>query len=728
MLDLLTQLDRRTQYLTKHLPSRSPTTRTNNTKAKELEARGWRVWYAAIFGQRFVDALDSADTADKHHSEAIEWHWNTRRALIHIEIETRNFYRQLTAGAISHDTYESAVAELEKLRPLYLAYFTIWARGNLKTTIARRVAVCDACLSASAGVGGYALVVGGTKAKVRGTANSINALLTRPLSRRGSEVWRYYPRLAEVKRNKFGHSQGWTTDLIVTDADYVFHFAGLDEGMAGANEEDVRPTFILPDDIDNRKDSPVIAEKNFQTFTTEILPMRQSNTLVFYAQNLISRFSTMFRIWKQQVRVLTNRVITEPIPAVRNLATKVETVGGLVKDVFVSGKITWRGWNPQRVQEEIDTYGLPAFLRECQHEVEQDHEGLAMKHWNDDVHVMSRSQFEATYRTRDIPRSWFKYPFNDWARTKTKYHANVAGIVTVSAQDSPLPGHIFIFCPMSFKAGAEPEDVAIRLLKAIAPIPVVNGEPTSWEHLIKSSLDKQGLETIVSASELIDKRRSILAKVLPAIVRPILRAQNYRLFRGSHEREDVRNVMRTVFGLPFQPANPGADGGVDTLNLYTKVDYSQEHQFKPGVKGATNLHLVVEDGPDGLPPPYPDAMRPDELHDDNLFRYQMLNWRFRDPYLTVKGETEGDLLKMNDDFGNGLMMIFYDGVIRPAPLSRQQRNELKLDPAIRVEAIVNLPLKEQEQALHSRRVHLGTIEAQQNKPPGRALPKVRFRR
>jgi hypothetical protein len=697
-------------------PSTEPTNQpAPSQNPQQLESQGWRVWYATIFGQFFVDALDSAETDDKQHSEAIEWHWNTRRTLIKIEVETKNLAKALAAGVIDQSSHDLAIRRLDDLRPDLLAFFTIWARGNLKTTIMRRVAVCDACLSAGAGVGGYALIVGGTKAKVRGTANSINALLTKPLARRGSEVWKWYPKLAEVKRNKFGHSQGWTTDLIITDADYVFHFAGLDEGMAGANEEDVRPTFVLPDDIDNRKDSPVIAERNFQTFTTEILPMRQWNTLVWFAQNLISRFSTMFRIWKQQVRVLTNRVFTDPIPAVRNLVTRVETVGGIVKDVYISGEATWREWSkPGRIQAEIDTYGLPAFNRECQHEVEQSREGLVLQNWDDSVHVISLSQFAVIFGTRDLPRYWSKYVFNDWARTKSLYHANVAGIVTVSPENTPLPGCVFVFNPMSFPAGSMPEDVALRLLKVISPLakrpsrdPFETPEFRTWEEIVKSALDRGNLERFITDTQkLIEQRRVLLSDVIPQYVEPVIRAQNYQVFRCSHERTDVQKVYRTVFGLPFQGINPGSDGGTDTLNLLQRVDYKQKHPIVAGKMGYTRFFLVTHDDEsrpcltidmqpvtygDGRivyePMPYRDSLTPIELVDDDLFRYQCKNWRLRDPYLTAKGEVEGDILKMNDDFGNGLMMLFYDGCVQAVPLTGDEKLEAAIPQGYRHEEI-----------------------------------------
>jgi hypothetical protein len=716
--------------------------------ARPLEALGWRAWYAAMFGQAFVDSLDSAETDDKQHSEAIEWHWNTRRALIQIEVETRCLAKKLRVGSISQATYDYETKELELLRPIYLAYFTIWARGNLKTTIARRVAVCDACLSASAGVGGYGLIVGGTKAKVRGTANSINALLTKPLSRKGSEVWRYYPKLAEVKRNKFGYSQGWTTDLIVTDADYIFHFAGLDEGMAGANEEDVRPTFILPDDIDNRRDSTVIAERNFQTFTTEILPMRQSNTLVFWAQNLISRYSTMYRVWKQQVRVLTNRVITDPIPAVRNLVTEVRTIGGIVKDVYVSGKATWRAWSrPGRIQEEIDTYGLPAFLRECQHEVEQDREGLVLQYYNDSVHVISKSEFASVFGTREMPQKWIKHVGNDWSRTKTKHHANVAGILTVSGQSSPLPGHLFFFNPMSFPAATEPEEVAKRLLSVISETVHVGERNFTWDELVAATLQKTNLEHLISnQTELIDARRSVLASVIPGFVRPIIQAQNYRVFRGSHEQSKTGalSVYRKVFGLPFVGVNPGGDGGIATFNMLMKVDYTQAHAIRKDAMGYTMFHIVVDDdrsatprvveGVDVYPPiPFNDAFSPDDLHDADLIRYQFKNCRYRDPYLTAQGEKEGEILKMDDDFINLFMMLLYDRIPQAAPLTVEESREFRLNPTIRTDAIAREtnPLILQAK-IQSRELQLKRMEAKERRENAQAarfaLPKVRFRR
>lgn len=650
--------------------------------AADLEVQGWRAWYSYLFGQGFVDILDSAETDDRHHSEAIEWHWHSRRAL-------------LQGGRPPND---------------WFAYFPTWARGNMKSSVAEALVVTDAGLSVLYKQPGYALYIGREKGRIQESISNIELMLS------GPKVRGLFPGLSQCARNEeTNQKRQWTGTFLHTKAGYIVKGGTIESAQAGsrivteAGEAGTRPTFQIPDDIDGRDDSPVIAASILKALTTEIIPMRQANTLTFWAQNLISRYTARYQIEQGQVRVLTNRKPTKPVPAVRLLKTEPRTVDGIVRDVFVSGMITWRGWDKDRVQDEINAEGLLAFEKECQHNVEQSREGLVLQNWDDSVHVISVSQFAAKFGTRDLPQYWSKYVYNDWARTKTKYHANVAGIVTVSPQNSPLPGCIFVFNPMSFPAGSMPEDVALRLLKVISPAArrPKTQEAYQWEDVIKSALDRGHLERFVTdTAKLIEQRRVLLSDVIPKYIEPIIRAQNYQAFRCSHERTDVQKVYRTVFGLPFQGINPGGDGGTDTLNLHQRVDYSLNHPIIPGKMGYTRFFVVVPDDETRPcltidmkpvtdasghvvyePVAYKDTLTPDELVDDDLFRFQMRNWRLRDPYLTAKGEIEGELLKMNDDHGNGLMMLFYDGVVQAVPLSGDEKFEAAIPPAYTHKAI-----------------------------------------
>lgn len=557
------------------------------------------------------------------------------------------------------------------------------------TTIGRAMLLTDALLSYAYGQPGYALIPGGTKAKIKGTAMSVEKMLYSP------QVQRYCPALSKVDKNVMGRSRGWTADYISTAARYTFHFIGLDEGVAGANLDNVRPTFIMPDDIDSREDSPVISETRFKIFTTEVLPTRQQNTLVYWAQNLISRFSVRYRIEKQHVQVLTNRKPTTPIPAVRGLVTEKRTVDGIVKDMVVAGNPTWRGWTLQRVQDEIDTYGLPAFRAECQHEVEQSREGLVLHNWRDEVHVISESEFEAAYGFRPIPKHWPKEWANDWARTKTRYHANVALWKTVSPQSSKLPGMTFIWKPLSFPADSQVEDVAERLLECLTPGPEINKQVVGWRELRRQELLRaNALQHTSTSLERIEYERSSLAGVFPRYVPSVLAEYNVRGGCASHERNDIRDIYARVYAMPVTGVNPGKFGGVEALNRAMATDWEAPHPFRPEQKGYTRWFLIAPDdlsasaqirnGVAVRPPvPFVDNLSPDALHDVDLFRYQMVNWRQRPASLTATGEIVDDIEKANDDYGNALQMGETMGPLKNLPLTKSEEFQALIPDEIR---------------------------------------------
>ncbi len=619
---------------------------SHQEKLLQLIEKGWEPFYRQIFGDGLVDAFDSLETADCHHTEAVEWFWNARVALL--------------KGDRPPDDH--------------FVYFPTWSRGNMKTTLARTMLLTDAMLTYAYGQRGYALIPGGTKAKIKGTAMSVEKMLHDP------QIVKYCPALSQVETNVYGRSRGWTADFISTQAGYVFHFIGLDEGVAGANVDNIRPSLIIPDDIDSREDSPVIAETRFKVLTSEILPTRQQNTLVFWAQNLISRYSVRYRVETQQARILTNRKPTEAIPAVRGLVTEQKTIDGIVRDIAVAGNPTWRGWTMQRVQDEINTYGLEAFERECQHSVESSKEGLILYNYSDDVHVISESEFADVYGSIHAWLPWRKKPGNDWARTKTDKHANVACWQTVSPQDSPLPNFTFLMHPMSFPADTAPEDVAERLLGCLEPYAY---NKVTWAELRRELLRRSNSDAHTqTVAEKMAYERGALAKVIPKYARPLLYRCNVQQGDMSHEATTPRHIYASIYGIGMKPVNPKKHGGIELINREMAIDPDEEHPFRPGEKGYSTWFMVVPDDlsnpyPDrpGVfkPKPYPLAMQTKDLWDDDLFRFQFSNWRYREPVLTASGEVVDDPLKLFDDAGNMLQMMAVGSQLRGTALSREQQ-------------------------------------------------------
>jgi hypothetical protein len=125
-----------------------------------------------------------------------------------------------------------------------------------------------------------------------------------PTSRRcciSCHVVDHAPVLSKVARNEeTNRKKEWTATFIYTSGGYVVKGGTNESAQAGSRVNQTRPTFIVPDDIDGREDSSVITKKRLKRLTGEILPMRQGNTLVYFAQNLISRFSVMYQIHKQE--------------------------------------------------------------------------------------------------------------------------------------------------------------------------------------------------------------------------------------------------------------------------------------------------------------------------------------------------------------------------------------------------------------------------------------------
>lgn len=640
----------------------------NNGKLKALILSGWQAAYTTLFGQRFIDGLAP------HHIEAIEWHWFSR------------------------------ITFLEGGYPDYDAYFPIWSRAHNKSGVARRIAVMDGFLSFAYGQPAFILYLSRNKEMVLKHAKSVSTLL------KSKRIRSICPELAAVKTDKEKKTKGWTAAFFYTMANVIFQFSGLDEGLAGGNLEtdvnednededdvqsDVRVTLFVPDDIDGREDTPTIAEGRFKTLTDEVLPMGQENTLTFFAQNLISRFSTMYRIYSQQARVLTGRKPTEPVKAVIDLKTEERTVDGIIKDIYVSGTPTWHVWDARRIQAEINRFGLPAFQRECQHEVEQSNEGRVHKKYDDNVHPVSYSQFAAVYGAKDAWKEWYKVPFSDWSRTKTKFHANVAGYLAVSSQNTMRPG--FTFCiPFSFKANTSPTDVAERLLSALTPRAY---KDRTWKDLIDEAWRRLNAETHFSTeSERIEYLYGYYKRTIPMYSKPVLRYYNVHTGANSHSEDTVRQMFNDGFGFDFMPSNPRERDALDKIDEAQRVDYSLPHVFDDSKQGYTRWYVLCPDdkkaapkiinGIKVFPPePYPQVMKPDDLHDSPLFRYQMIERRISPPVITKFGEDAEKLLKLNDDYGQALQMVYFKELLSNIRLSEFEKQEMKFPRTLQFDAI-----------------------------------------
>lgn len=565
------------------------------------------------------------------------------------------------------------------------AFMSVWSRGHAKSSFARIAPIMEAAILGE----GYCLYISGNQDQANKHLGSIETLLT------SEPVRFYYPRLASPKvRSERGTNKAWNQKMLHLATGYVIQAIGLDVGIRGANIDDMRITLEVPDDIDERDDTVIQAEQKMDKFLHSVLPAKKAGTLFICAQNLVIEHGVVNRIVTGQVPALANARISGPHLRVINLKTEKREINGRQRDIVLDGEITWPGNDSlDRVQEDIDTYTLPVFLRECNHQLAVDRTGLVLSPWDDAIHVITESEFESVFYPNGrrkgeslIPAAWNKEIAHDWAQTKSAYHANVVLKLAVSSQNAPLPGCMFLYDPMSFEPNTQADDVAIRILESLAPSVDVHGTQRTWKEILDAELARAHLENFVTnTTALLAARRAILARIIPPLVGPLLRRFNFKRLRMSHEAKDQRNVYRKVYGLSFSGINPRKLGGLEFAIHYLRVYRERPHPFKPNTMGWSQMYLIAPDSKKD----YPVALRPDSLHDHDLVRYQFSHWRHSEPHLTTTGILEHGPEKMNDDFGNCVQQMMVNGGLIAEPLTYNEQIEEVIAPELRLQALLH---------------------------------------
>ncbi len=281
---------------------------------EELEA-DWRLWVPTVlpayFGQGFA----------AHHSDFWTWLW--------------------------------AIERLGRPAPSV----NIWSRGGAKSTSAEGGVVALGARRRRR----YALYLSGTQEQGDRHVDSIASMLETP------EVAEHYPAMSERLVGKYGNSRGWRRNRLRTASGFTVDALGLDSASRGARVEDARPDVLVIDDIDDPLDTPAAVTKKVEILTKGVLPLGTPNMAVIAIQNLIhdqSVFARLAGIADAKADFLADRTVSGPIPALDAMEWT-ERDG---KYVLTAGVPTWEGQDMTACQSMVDTYGLSAFLSECQHE------------------------------------------------------------------------------------------------------------------------------------------------------------------------------------------------------------------------------------------------------------------------------------------------------------------------------------------------------------------------
>lgn len=247
-------------------------------------------------------------------------------------------------------------------------FLGIWSRGFGKSTHAETAVVYLGCENLRR----YGIYVSGTQYQADQHVQSVAAMLEAPT------VARHYPVHSERLLSKFNQSKGWRVNRVRTAGGLTVDAVGLDKAVRGARMEEERPDFIVFDDVDSLEDTPRATGKKLRRITHTILPAGNlERTAVLFVQNLIIAHGVMARLVDGTAGFLKNRILSGPYPAIDNLTYEMAPDG----PVLTGGTPTWDGMPLDACQRLVDDFGLLAFLREGQHEVQEGEGAL----WDDDL-------------------------------------------------------------------------------------------------------------------------------------------------------------------------------------------------------------------------------------------------------------------------------------------------------------------------------------------------------
>lgn len=178
---------------------------------------------------------------------------------------------------------------------------------------------------------------------------------------------------ADRALNKYGTPRGWRRDRVSTANGFTLDALGLDTAARGTKIDENRPGLMVFDDIDGKHDSPAATKKKSETITHSILPAGADNCAVLFVQNIIHKDSLAARLADGRADWLFDRIVSGPFKAIDNMVTTQQYDEELkrLRSIIVSGDATWEGQTVQDCQNQIDTFGLRAFMEESQHEVSE---------------------------------------------------------------------------------------------------------------------------------------------------------------------------------------------------------------------------------------------------------------------------------------------------------------------------------------------------------------------
>jgi hypothetical protein len=294
-----------------------------------------------------------------------------------------------------------------------------------------------------------------------------------------------------------------------------------------------------------------------------------------------------------------------------------------IKHVILPTSVpSWSGFDIKKAQKFLNASGLDTFLAEYQNELNRQKAGKVIPEYNEEVQVITWSEFEKVYGSKQIPPHWKAKVGLDIGYSDGQFpHWSAWVFVATAAANSSLPNKVFVYRSCSFKA---------------------------------TSIDDQAVA------------------VKPQVMEKI------ETWQMSHERTGEMMTMQQKYGLPFQKfQHYRVEDGVPQWRHLSRPDRTKPNPFKEDSQnedglyrlGDCTLFYIVDDD---------QRLSPRDDRGHRLLREQVAAWEYVPIRLTQHGQTAQKPSKVNDDMCDALKGILALFGPRVAPLTAQEKFETNM--------------------------------------------------
>lgn len=570
----------------------------SKTSAADLEAQGWEVWLRTIFPFAFSKPFAP------FHREFWDLWWE-----ICLKIRDK-----------------------EPIEEDKLTILCLWGRALAKSSSGTPSTLMKAAIVGQI----YSLYISETFDQAAEHLDNVRFLIMHPNSR----LAEFYPHLALDSKGtaKLGLKGKDAEGIFITTGGSVFRAFGLDSSGRGIGLAGRRPDDYNVDDVDNLNHSIAVSTNIIKKITRNFLMTQDLigdiPVTTKILQNLIIEHGFVNQVYRHKTDALSERTVIGIVNTFEHIdiETKVDPSTNQIRHTILPSSVpTWEAVSVEVAQKILNLLGLEGFMAECQNDFALGGSGRVIPEYNEEVQIITWSQFESVFGERKIPDHWRIKVGLDIGYSEGQHpHYSAWVFVATSAMNSPMPGVYFLAKARGFKATSIDDQA----------------------ETIKSELAAMG--------GLVDQ------------------------WQMSHERTGEMLTLRQKYQIPFtkfQYYKP--EDGVAQWRHLSRSNKSVQHPFKADrildngqwELGSPSLYYIVDDDQAAF------------ARNDNglrLFREQVASWEYVPVKITENGQTAQKPSKVNDDMPDSFKNTIALWGARIAPLTRQEKIESQLSPEVQV--------------------------------------------